>query len=150
MFVTACSLPEMYIVLSLSTCCAFTHLILIIIQKSVMFIAFVYACVFENITKLDSGMRVHWNAWERVSQAQKRDCKRDEEVQNSHSIWGSGMHAKGCADEHWQFWCACAVVFLPEDQSRWSWHHYVMSQGSLMLLRKGTIKGEHDQASGLS
>ena len=29
--------------------------------------------------------------------------KRDEEVQNSHGIWGSGMDAGGCADEHWQF-----------------------------------------------
>ena len=69
MFVMVCSLSEMYIVLSLSTCSAFTHLILIIIQKSVMFIAFVHAYVFENINKLDSGTRAHQNTWGRVSQA---------------------------------------------------------------------------------
>ena len=63
-------------------------------------------------------MRVHQNTWERVSQAWKRDYERDEEVWSSHSIWGSGMDASGCADEHWQFQCACAVVFLLEDQSR--------------------------------
>ena len=51
-----------------------------------MFIAFVYVCVFENINKLDSGMRTHQNTWGRVSQAQKRDYKRDEEVWNSCSI----------------------------------------------------------------
>ena len=150
MFVTACSLSEIYIVLSLSTCCEFTHLILIIIRKSVMFIAFVNACVFENINKLDSGMRAQQNTWGRVSQARKRVYERDEEVQNSHSIWGSSVDAGRCTDEHWQFWCACTVVFLLEDQSRWSWCHYVTSWGSFMQLREGTIKGEHDRASRLS
>ena len=87
MFVMACNLLEVYIILSLSTCCVFTHLILII-QKSVMFITFVYACVFENVNKLDSGMRAHQNTWGRVSQAWKRDYKRDEEVQSSCSILG--------------------------------------------------------------
>ena len=117
--VMACNLLEVYIVLSLSTCCAFTHLILIIC-KSVMFITFVYACVFENVNKLDSGTRVHQNTWGRVSQAHKRDYERDKGVQNSHSIWGSGMDASKCADEHWQFQCTCTVVFLLEDQSRQS------------------------------
>ena len=42
---------------------SFTHLILIIIRKSVMFIAFVYAYVFESINKLDSGTRAHQNTW---------------------------------------------------------------------------------------
>ena len=37
------------------------------------------------------------------SQAWKGDYERDEEVQSSHSIWGSGMDANGCADKHWQF-----------------------------------------------
>ena len=45
-----------------------------------MFIVFVYACVFRNVNKLESGMRVHQNTWGRVSQAQKRDLERDEEV----------------------------------------------------------------------
>ena len=58
MFVMACNLLEVYIVLSLSTCCVFTHLILII-HKSVMFITFVYVCVFKNVNKLDSGTRAH-------------------------------------------------------------------------------------------
>ena len=87
----ACNLLEMYIVLLLSTCCAFTCLILII-RKSVMFIAFVYACVSENINKLDSGTRVHQNSWGRVSQAQKRDYQRDKEVWN---YWVFGFQC-GC------------------------------------------------------
>ena len=62
---------KLYIVLS--TCCAFTHLILIIISQPVVFITFVYACVFKNVNKLDSGMRVHQNTWGRMSQALKRD-----------------------------------------------------------------------------
>ena len=39
--------------------------------------------------------------------------------------------------------------FLPEDQSRSLWHHFMMSQWSLMLFWEGTIKGEHTQSSGL-
>ena len=109
----ACNLLEMYIVLSLSTCCVFTHLILII-WKSVMFIAFVYVCVFENINKLNSGTRAHQNTWGRVSQAWKRYYERDEEVWHSCSIWGSGMDAGVCTDKHWQFQCKCAVVFPAE------------------------------------
>ena len=58
---------------------------------------------FENINKLDSGMRAHQNTWGRVSQAGKRDYKRDEEVWNSRSILGSGMDTNGCTDKHWQF-----------------------------------------------
>ena len=33
-------------------------------------------------------------------------------------IRDSGMDAGGCTDELQYFWCACAVVFLPKDQSR--------------------------------
>ena len=117
MFVMACYLLKVYIFLSLSTCCVFTHLILIIC-KFVIFITLVYACVFKNVNKLDTSMRAHLNTWGRVSQAQKRDYKRDKEVQSSHIIWGSGMDASRCADEHWWFQCTCAVVFLLEDQSR--------------------------------
>ena len=62
----------------------------------------------------------------------------------------SGMDASRCTDKRWCFWCACAVVFPMEDQSRQSWCHEMTSQGSLMLLREGTIKGEHIQTSGLS
>ena len=58
MVVAVFSLLEVVHSLSLSTCCAFTQLILIII-KSVVFIIFVYACVFKNVNKLDSGTRVH-------------------------------------------------------------------------------------------
>ena len=119
MFVVACNLLEVYIVLSLSTCCAFTCLILIIC-KSVMFITFVDVCVFKNVNKLDSGMKVHQNTWGRVSQAWKRNYKRDEEVWGSHSVWGSSVDAGGCTDEHWQFQCACTAVFPLEDQSRQS------------------------------
>ena len=37
-----------------------------------MFIAFVYACVFRNVNKLESGMRVHKNTWGTVSQTRKK------------------------------------------------------------------------------
>ena len=66
------------------------------------------------------------------------------------SIWGSSMDASGCADRQQWFWCTCTVVFPLEDQSRWSWHNFMMSWRSLMLLREGTIKGEHNWISGLS
>ena len=102
MFVMACNFLEVYMVLSLSTCCAFTHLTLII-HKYVMFITFLYACVFENVNKLGSGMRVHQNTCGRVPQAWKRDYKRDKVVWSSHSIWGSGMDTGRCADKHWWF-----------------------------------------------
>ena len=68
-----------------------------------MFIAFVYVCVFENINKLDSSRRAQQNTWGRVSQVQKRDYKREKEVWNSGSIWGSGVDAGRCADKHWHF-----------------------------------------------
>ena len=55
----------------------------------------------------------------------------------------SGVDAGRCADELQCFWCACTVVSLPEDQSRQSCCHEMTSQGSLMLFREGTIKGEH-------
>ena len=67
-----------------------------------------------------------------------------------YSIWGSDMDASRCADEQQGFQCTCTVVFLLEDQSRQSWHHEMMSQWSLMLLREGTIKGQHNQILGLS
>ena len=67
MFAAACSLLE---VLSLSTCCAFTHLILIILE-SVVFIILVYACVFKNVNKLESSTRVHRNTWGRVTGTEK-------------------------------------------------------------------------------
>ena len=65
-------------------------------------------------------------------------------------IRDSGMDTGRCADELQCFWCACTVVFLLEDQSRWSWHHQMMSQGSLMLLWEGTTKGEQTGTSRLS
>ena len=62
----------------------------------------------------------------------------------------SGIDAGRCTDELWHILCTYAVVFLLEDQSRWSWHHKMMSQWSLMLFWEGTIKGEHIQTLGLS
>ena len=43
--------------------------------------------VLQIINKLVYSMRVHRNTWGRVSQARKRVQKRDNEVQNLHSIW---------------------------------------------------------------
>ena len=62
----------------------------------------------------------------------------------------SGDDTVRCADELWHFLCACTVVFLPEDQSRWLWCHEMMSQWSLVLFWEGSIKGKHTQALGLS
>ena len=53
---------------------------------------------------------------------------------------GSNVDTSRFADKSWWFQYTHAVVFLPEDWSRWSWHHYVMSQGSLMLLKGGNYK----------
>ena len=94
-------------------------------------------------------MRAPPNTWGRVSQAWKLGRKRQRGsdafmvFQFQHGCWWM------C---RWKmmFWCTCAVVFLEEDQSRWSWHHEMMSQGSLVLLREGTIKGEHNWTLGLS
>ena len=66
-----------------------------------------------------------------------------------YSIWGSGVDTSRCTDKQWCFQCTCTVVFLLEDLSRWLWCHEMTSQGSLMLLREGTIKGEHNQTLGL-
>ena len=52
----------------------FTYLILII-SWSVVFIVFLYACVFKNVNKLESSTRAHWNTWGRVSQAWKKGWK---------------------------------------------------------------------------
>ena len=65
------------------------------------------------------------------------------------SIWGSSMDASGCTDEWQWFWCACTVVSPLENQSRWSWCHFMTSQRSLMLLREGTINKEHNWTLGL-
>ena len=109
----------------------------------------IITCVFKNVNKLDSSMRVHQNTWGRVSWAQKLGQERDKGVQSFHSIWGCSVDAGRCTDEPWQFQCTCTVVFPLEDQRRWSWCHEVMSWGSLMLSREGTIKGEHIRTLGL-
>ena len=67
-----------------------------------------------------------------------------------YSIWGSSVDAGRCADEWQCFWCTCVVVFPLEDQSRWLWCHEMTTQGSLLLLMEGTIKGEHNWTVGLS
>ena len=46
-----------------------------------------------------------------MSQVQKLGYERDKEVWCFHSIWGSGVDAGRCADEPWQFQCACTVGF---------------------------------------
>ena len=45
-----------------------------------------------------------------------------------------------CTNDLQHFLCACAVVFLPEDQSRWLWHYEMMSWCSLVLLWEGNYK----------
>ena len=47
------------------------------------------------------------------------------------------MEAGRCTDEQWWFECTCTMVFPLEKWSRWSWCHYVMSWGSLMLEKGG-------------
>ena len=53
-------------------------------------------------------------------------------------IGDSDVDASRCADKPWWSQCACAMVFLLEKWSRWSWHHYVTSWGSLMLTKGGS------------
>ena len=122
---------EMYIVLLLSTCCAFTHLILIIIWKSVMFIAFVYACVFENINKLDSGTRVHRNTWRRVSQAWKgitKEMKRFRTLILFGVLAWTPAHAQtntGSSDTHAQWFSHWKI--RADDHDFIMWHHEDLS-----------------------
>ena len=85
-----------------------------------------------------------------MSQAWKLVKEKTERFGCIYINMGSGMHAGRCADEEQQFQCTCTVAFLLEDQSRWSWHHQMMLQGSLVLLREGTIKGELIWTLGLS
>ena len=69
------------------------------------------------INKVVHGMRAHQNTWWRVSQAQKRVWKRDDEIPKlSYRMvkWLFGMDTGGCTDEPWQFFCACTVVFPPK------------------------------------
>ena len=94
-------------------------------------------------------MRVHRNTWGRVSQAQNQVKEKTERFGCIYSIQGSRVDASRCADEWWCFWCACTVVFSLEDQCRQLQHHEMMSQGSFMLLREGTIRGEHIWTLGL-
>ena len=95
-------------------------------------------------------MRAHQNAWGECHMHEIQVKEKMARFGCIYSIWGSAMKAGRCADKWWCFWCACAVVFLLEDQSRWFWHHEMMSQWSLVLLREATIKGEHNQTLGLS
>ena len=47
-----------------------------------------------------------------MSQAQKWVWKRNNNI--SYFRYSIGMDAGGYADDHWQFICTCAVVFLPK------------------------------------
>ena len=85
-----------------------------------------------------------------MSQAWKLGKEKMERFKCIYSIQGSGVDAGRCADKWQCFQCTCTVVFPLEDQSRWLWHHEMMSQGSHRLLREGTIKREHNWTSGLS
>ena len=53
-----------------------------------------------------------------MSQAWKRVQKGDDEIPNFCNKWLFGMDTGGWADEPWQFFCACAVVFPPKWWSR--------------------------------
>ena len=59
-------------------------------------------------------MRVHQNAWGRVSRVQKWVWKQNDDIPNFWLIWLIGMDAGRSADEPWQIVCACAMVFLPK------------------------------------
>ena len=111
--------------------CAYTCLILIVLTVLLWLVCIIVPMLeFDN--KLVYSMRVHWNTWGRVSQAQKRVWKRDDEVQTLCNVWDIRCGYWGYTDELWQVFCVCAVVFPLKYWSRQSWHHYMMSQGSLM------------------
>ena len=75
---------------------------------------FLFACVKILVNKSVHSMRVHWNTWGRVSQAWKQVRKRDNDIPNFCNKQLFGVDAGGCADKSWQFFCTCAVVFLPK------------------------------------
>ena len=104
------------------------------------------ACVFKNINKLGSGMRAHQNTWGRVSQVRNLGQERDKEVQSFHGIWGSGKDASRCADEHWQFWHACALVF-PAGRSE---QMIMTSQSDVMRISPAIEGGNYKRTAPLS
>ena len=53
-------------------------------------------------------------------------------------IGDSDMDAGGCANKPWWFQCTCTMIFPLEKWSRQSWHHYMMSWGSLILKKGGS------------
>ena len=93
---------------------------------------------------------MHWNSWGSVTGMEFGLKKRQRGLDTFIVSRDSGMAAGRCADEQWHFLCACTVVFLPEDQSRWLWCNEMTSQWSLVLFWEGIIKGEHTWTLGLS
>ena len=71
----------------------------------------------ENCTGIVLSFNCSWQMLY-MSQAQKWVQKRDDEILNFCNKWLFGMDAGRCADEPWQFFCTCAVVFLPKWWSR--------------------------------
>ena len=142
----------------LSVNCAFTHQVLFLIyilvstlHPSSLFVCYVCLCFVESVNKLRLQYKdILKYLGESVTGMEFRLRKRQRGSDAFIVIGDSSVDAGRCADKLQYFQCACAVVFQPEDQSRWSWHHQMMSQGSLMLLWEGTIKEEHTRASGLS
>ena len=106
--------------------------------------------VFNGCNKLDSGMREHWKSWGRVSWTWKGGWKIDDEVWSFHSNKGflTWMQAHlqtnhGGTNVHAQ-WISHQKNGA-DDHDITMWHHKSLS----CCKREGTIKGEHDQTSGL-
>ena len=86
---------------------------------------------------------------ESVTDMEFRSRKRQRGLDASIVTGDSSVDAGRCTDEPQCFLCACTVVFPLEDQSRWPWHHEMMSQWSPMPFWEGTIREEHTQTLGL-
>ena len=94
-------------------------------------------------------MRAYWNTWgESVTGMKFRLRKRWWGLDVAIVTGDSFSDASRCADELWCLLCTCAVVFPPENHSRWSWCCEMMSQWSLLLFWEGSLKGEYTQTSG--
>ena len=113
-----CSMMFITVNISVTLCVYlpdFTHFLIDLFN---LFVS-TYIEIFSNI--LVYGMRVHQNTWGRVSQTQNGFRKRDDEISKfSYETVKRlfSMDASGSADEPWQFFCACTVVFPPKWWSR--------------------------------
>ena len=110
----------------LSVNCPFTCQVLFLIymfvntlHPSSLFVCYVCLCFVESVNKL----RLWYEGAPKylgksMTGMEFGLMKRQRGLDAFVVIWDSGIDTGRCANELQYFWCTCAVVFPPEDQSR--------------------------------